>query len=104
MISGKNIFGNAFFIAPLILGVFCSCSNNQQKRDASSFPPYNAQGRTLGGVAATTQPVDGETEDQLIKELFDPSSPAQQNINPYTTMPVIPHTVKEMKHAAGMKQ
>ncbi len=44
-----------------------------------------------------------EDEDSLISELFAPNSPAQQNINLNTTMPVMPHTVKEMQYASGMK-
>lgn len=86
----------------LTMSMVCSCSS--PKKNAAVSPAYNAHGRTLAAIAATIQSIHDETEDQLIKELFDPTSPAQQNINPYTTMPVIPHTVKEMKYSAGMKE
>lgn len=88
----------------LTMAMICSCTNYQQKNTIPPSPPYQAQERTLSAVVVSTQSVHNETEHQLINELFGPNSPAQQNINPYSTMPVIPHTVKEMRFASGMKE
>ena len=44
--------------------------------------------------------VDEEEED-LMKELFDPNSPAQRPITPQNTMPAMPHTVKELEFASS---
>ena len=53
--------------------------------------------------SAAIKSIADEDEEQIMSELFAPNSPAQQNINPNTTMPVMPHTVKEMQYASGMK-
>lgn len=75
-------------IFPFIFFLLSSCAHQPSRA-------------TMNSGAAITSIAD-EDEEQITSELFDPNSSAQQNINPNTTMPIMPHTVKEMQYASGM--
>ncbi|MBX9741956.1 MAG: carbohydrate porin [Chthoniobacterales bacterium] len=68
----------------------------------STLPPpaKKIKGRGLAAMVSAVKSLADEDEHELIGDLFDPNSFSQKNINPNFTMPIMPHTVKELKYAS----
>ncbi|MFZ4116484.1 MAG: carbohydrate porin [Chthoniobacterales bacterium] len=85
-----------------IAAAITSGSTNQDPQPTAtppSSPTYQKEKRSV--VANYVRSKVDEEEEDLIKELFDPNSPAQRPITPQNAMPAMPHTVKEMQFASS---
>lgn len=56
--------------------------------------------RTLTTAFKALNPEETE-DDELITQIFDPSSSQQQKISAFHPMPAMPHTVKQLEYASG---
>ena len=95
------------FIAVVVVAASLPLSANQTPEASASptpipspTPAHHKKGRTLAALVSAVKSVTDEDEGQLMDELFDPNSFSQKNINPNFTMPIMPHTVKELQYAS----
>lgn len=94
------VMAAALFFASLNQGFSTTTETDTATNSTtSSETSKKIKGRGLSALTTAVKSIADEDEHQLIDELFDPNSFSQKNINPNFTMPIMPHTVKEIKYA-----